>query len=546
MSINLDHIIIIVFLIITLFTGLKASKNIKDIAEYAIANKMFSSEILAITILATYITGGKGIGYTGYVFDDGILPILPTIFCGVIFCFIFIISFILPRIKYFDGCLTAAELMGQIYGIKARFTIGILGSFYNITLVTLQIIWIGNIGELLNIPKLYSIIFGGMFLVIYSAMGGIKSVTITDIIQFIAITVMVPIITYVVLNKIGGIESLIKQTPTQYFNILHYPHLKDYLIYCLWYIFPAFPLSFPFIQRMLIARSNKQLIKSYYISMFFLIIFFALLTLIGLSSIVLKETGVINPQIRGDQIITYLINNYFVSGVKGILAIGLIAAVMSTADSFLNSAGLLLAHDVIKLICDKRDIKVNELKLVRYITFGLGTIAVLWALVNNVLPRIQYVGIVDIAKGINIASEIVALIFTIPLIAGIMGLKGNPSSFFIPTIITAIFFIVTKLFFDNEFLVPITIFINVISFFISNYIINRGFIIVKRDNILRKSTSSHITNYLSNFCTLIKSFKSRIEYYDNSNMFALFIAFNYIRSFALSKKYVNLARKSFS
>lgn len=477
---NLDNIIIITFIIVTLIIGLYTSKNIKDIAEYAIFNKLCNSGILAITILATYITGSKGIGYAGYVFEDGILPVLPTILCGVIFCFLFIIFFILPYIKYFDGCLTAAEIMGQIYGSKTRIVIGVLGCFYNITLVTLQIIWLGNIGELFGIPKLCSILSGGMFLVIYSSTGGIKSVTFTDIIQFIAVTIMIPMITYVVLNQVGGIRHLIVNIPNQHLNIFKHPLLKDYLIYCSWYVFPAFPLSFPFIQRMLMARNYKQLKNSYYISMFFLIVFFSLLTIIGLSAIVLRESFDVNMPIRGSQLINYLINNYFATGARGILIVGLIAAVMSTADSFLNSAGLLLVHDVIKPFYDKKTIYINELKFARYITFGLGIIAVGLALINNVLPRIQYAGTVDLGKGINIASEIVALIFTIPLIAGIIGLKGNSFSFFVPAIITALVFTLIKLFFDNELLMPISIFVNCISFFATHYFLYKGFVTIKR------------------------------------------------------------------
>lgn len=529
-SINLDNIIVITFLLTTLIIGLRTSKNIKDIAEYAIANKTFNGAILTITILATYITGSKGIGYAGYVFDDGILPVLSIIFCGVIFCFLFIIWFILPHIKYFDGCLTTAEIIGQVYGAKARFATGILGSFYSIVLVTLQIIWLGNIGELLSIPKLYSVIFVGTFLVIYSSVGGMKSVTITDVIQFIAITIMIPLIAYVVLNKVGGIKSLITQVPAQHFDILHHPHLKDHIIYCIWYIFPAFPLSFPFIQRMLMAKSNKQLTESYYISMLFLIVFFVLLTLIGLSAIVLQNRQILSADITGSQLITHLINNYFTVGARGVLAIGLIAMVMSTADSFLNSAGLLLVHDVIKPIYNKKNIDINELKLVRYTTLVLGVISVFWASINNILPRIQYAGIVDIGKGINIISEIIALIFTVPLIAGIMGLKGSTPSFFIPTSITTAFIITSKLLFDNELLMPTSVAVNLLSFFITHYILNGSFTVVRRERIFAKTTNVGFYNRLF---VLLKSFSEKFSRYASDydthlNTFALFMAFNYM------------------
>lgn len=529
---NIDNIIIITFLVVTLIIGLYTSRSIKNIEEYAIYNKLYGGGILAITILATYITGSKGIGYAGYVFDDGVLPILPTIFCGVIFCFLFIIVFILPNIKYFDGCLTAAEIMGQIYGKGTRCFVGIFGSFYNITLVTLQIIWLGNIGTLLGIPALWSILIGGTILVLYSSIGGIKSVTVTDIIQFIAITIMIPMIAYVVIDKVGGIKYLITKTPAQHLSIFHHPHTKDYFIYCLWYIFPAFPLSFPFVQRMLMARNDKQLTNSYYVSMFFLIIFFLLLTLIGLAAKVLQQSGDLNMPNQGSQVINYLINNYFTAGARGILIVGLIAAVMSTADSFLNSAGLLVVHDIIKPFYDKKLLTINELKLTRYITLIIGIMAIFLASINNVLPRVQYAGAVDLAKGINIATEIVALIFTVPLIAGIIGLKGNDLSFFITAIITALVFTVGKLFFDNELLMPISIAVNLISFFASNYIIFKGFIMVKTNSALK-------FNYTQNF-ELLKVFtKKLINYFqikkeiysDSSTTFALFMIFNYMLPF---------------
>ncbi|ARD85736.1 hypothetical protein A3306_00265 [Rickettsia bellii] len=151
-------------------------------------------------------------------------------------------------------------------------------------------------------------------------------------------------------------------------------------------------------------------------------------------------------------------------------------------------------------------------------------------------PRIQYAGIVDLAKGINIASEIVALIFTIPLIAGIIGLKGSTRSFFIPSIITTVTFISGKLFFDDELLIPINVVVNLISFFISHYILNKGFIMVKRDDPFI-SDSLIKSSYSSKLFTSLRSFSKQFinyshpaieDYHVSANLFALFIIFNYM------------------
>ena len=176
---SIDALIVYAFLAITLIIGLRAGRGIKDIREYAIANKMFGTGVLAMTILATYITGSTGMGYVDYVLDDGLLPISSIVICGVIINFLFIAWYIAPNIQYFQGCLTLPALMGQLYGQEARFWTGVLGSLCSVAWVAIQMIWLGYVGVLFNIPHLSSIFLGGLLLVVYSALGGMKAVAIT-------------------------------------------------------------------------------------------------------------------------------------------------------------------------------------------------------------------------------------------------------------------------------------------------------------------------------------------------------------------------------
>src|SRR3546814_12322384 len=121
---SIDAIIVYTFLFITLLVGLCAGRNIKDIKEYAIANRAYGTGVLTMTMLATYITGSHVIGYVGYIFERGILPFIATFFCGVVICFLFIARYIAPHIRHFEVCLTLAEVMGILYRIKLRIWIG--------------------------------------------------------------------------------------------------------------------------------------------------------------------------------------------------------------------------------------------------------------------------------------------------------------------------------------------------------------------------------------------------------------------------------------
>ena len=44
-------------------------------------------------------------------------------------------------------------------------------------------------------------------------------------------------------------------------------------------------------------------------------------------------------------ILNYIIDNYSYSGLKGLIIIGIMAMVMSTADSYISSAAVLFLHD---------------------------------------------------------------------------------------------------------------------------------------------------------------------------------------------------------
>jgi SSS family solute:Na+ symporter len=478
---SLEHILVYLFLGITLIVGLWTGRKVKDIKDYALANRMYGSGVLTMTILATYITGNKGIGYVGYVFDDGILPIISILICGVLIEFLFIAKFLAPKIVYFKDCLTLPEMMGKMYGNKIRTIVGILGTIYGVAIVALQIIWFAYIGDLLAIKPIISITLGSLLVIIYSVEGGIKSVTSTDIVQFIFIVILIPLVAFLVVSKIGGFKQLITQLPRSVFNVVNHPSRNDYIVYSLWDLFPAFPLSFPFVQRMLMAKNTQQLKDSYYACMWFFTVFYFLLTIIGLGAVVLKLSGDIEMPHKGSQIYIYVVKKYVPVGLRGIMVVGFIAGVMSTADSFLHSAGLSLAYDVIQPIFKRRRYNVTDLKLTQYSTIVLGMLALAFAIYYKVLPREHYQGKLDLGRGLSFLTDWVGLTFTIPFLAGVMGLKPCKKAFYVSSILTTLTFIFTKLFLLNSLVIPLSVLCTILSFFITHYVHHNGFVVVERE-----------------------------------------------------------------
>eukprot|EP01132_Coremiostelium_polycephalum_P000026 gene26-36_t len=512
-----DALIIYGFLLVILFAGLMAGQKVKDLSEYAIANRSYGAGVLVMTILATYLTGSQAIGYAGHVFDEGFFfPLLTRAVCGALVCFWFIGRYIAPGIRHFEGCFTLAEIMGKLYGPTTRVIIGLLGAIYCLIMVTNQMIWLGNIGAFINIPKQWSILLGGGLLVVYASRGGMKSIAITDVLQFMAVTVFVPLALVILLCRFDGLQDMLHYVPAETFTFSKL-NTQSFLIPVVWYLFPAFPLSFPFVQRMLMAKNTRQITQSYYIAILYLVTFYLLLSMIGLTAIALKNRGDSDMPVQSSEVFVYLIKTYFPVGIKGIMFIGLIAAVISTADAFLRSAGFLISHDVIAPLLAKR-YTVNFLRLIQYATLFLGLIALLVAWVTKILPTLLYGG-AHWGKGINTARDFVDLVFTIPMIAGVMGLKVTSASFFFATIATGVTFVLGKLFLSDLWFMPITIAVNMVGFFFMparRYSRNP---VNKRPAYPLSRLPQQILNYAQ---------KKVIQYGANYTAFAFFMTFHYM------------------
>lgn len=83
-----DILIIVTFLIATLYIGFSSSKKIKTFSDYAIGNRKFSDFAICCTVIATFIGGNSTIGNIGKFYDVGIVQLLAQI--GELFNYIII------------------------------------------------------------------------------------------------------------------------------------------------------------------------------------------------------------------------------------------------------------------------------------------------------------------------------------------------------------------------------------------------------------------------------------------------------------------------
>ena len=522
---DVDHLIVYVFLLTTLVVGMWAGRGIKDIREYAIGNRMYGVSILVFTYLATNLSGTVLLNNSGLVFSDGIIPIFA--FFGFFISEMTCALFITHKIIKFRTCYTMGDLMTTLYGKYSGVITGILGVLQAITLTGMELVALGITCEsLLGIKAVWGIIVGGLILAAYSAHGGIKSVVTTDVMQFLTLIVSVPIIAYMAVTHAGGIHAVFTQVPVEKLSVVSHEKFYFYLAcFISWGIFPSGLIDPAIIQRMLMGRSAKELRNQFFITAVVNPSVNVIIMLIGLAGLL------IYPHATANDVVPCIINGILPIGIKGFTIAGLIALIMSTADSYLHIAGLSLVHDVIKPLYGSRnkDFVEKEYQWAQRATLILG--------IGAIVIGLRATSMFELFLN---ALALTGPVLMFPLLSGVMGLKPSRRAFYIAAVMTVLAWIAADEWLPKQYdhlLLPISIIVNGITFFGTHCILNKGFKVLKTsqdgESIFHWSeqprSRSTLSTYIPTLKNMVRYSQGRVEKYGAPYILAgIFCCFNLI------------------
>lgn len=408
----LDLIIVGLYLVVTLCLGLYAGHNQKSMRDFAVADKTFSTSILVATIAATLIGGWSLIGITEKVFSIGIIYIF--IFFGNTIGKFLVAQYVAPRMSEFQEMISVGEIMERFYGKYGRIITGIMGVLFCIGILGAQIAAMALfIKTFLNIPHTHGVLIASFIVIIYSTFGGIRAVTATDILQLGVLAIAIPMVANVGLNLVGGYAELFRSIPAKNLNFISegttpFKYLGLFLVFWVQFIDPAV------VQRLLMAKNPKPIIRAMRMAAFIDIPFYLTAGTIGLLTLVLV------PHASGADAFPALLQTILPTGIRGIVLAGILAVIMSTADSYLNSASVTFVHDVIKPMCSKNFSDSKELKCTQVANVLIG--------VSSVWVALSFTSILDM---VLIFLNFWGPVITFPLLSGIFGLRASFKAFMV-------------------------------------------------------------------------------------------------------------------
>lgn len=466
MALDIDKIIFISFLAINLGVGLFYSKGVRSTSEYAIGNRDFTTPSIIATLVATCIGGGTFSIDLIESYRSGLYYIIPAISADLLG--LLITGYILiPRMVSFLGALSVAEAMGNIYGNKVRLVTALCGTVMSIGYVAMQFKIAETVMQLFFGESQYSFygtVLISLIVILYSALGGIKSVTFTDILQFFTFGVIIPFICIVIWN--GSLDY-----PTQIFTVMSNNPLLDYrkvidmnnprfvssITLMAVFVIPA--INPAFFQRISMSSGVTQAKKSFIYSGIILALVY--ITVCWTAMILLIS----HPNLDPDNLLVYIIETYTYTGLKALTVIGIMAAIMSTADSYMNCATILLGNDIIKPLIIKSSIEQSkELLILRSVCFFIGGLALMLAYNSGSLLHL-------FLKMLGFYMPVVS----VPLLLAILGFRSKAKVVLLGMLAGSIAIILCTLYFNLEAgEVIVGMLANLITFIIAHFVYGGG------------------------------------------------------------------------
>jgi SSS family solute:Na+ symporter len=181
-------------------------------SDFLVAGRRLGPMLYSGTMAAIVLGGASTIGGVGLGYEYGLSGMWLVVAIGTgILALSLLFAGRIQRL----GVYTVSQMLELRYGPGSSVLSGLVMFGYTLMLsVTSTIAYATIFGALLDLPKIPSIIIGGSVVVIYSTLGGMWSITLTDFVQFVIKTVGIfCILLPVVLVKAGGFGGLADHLP---------------------------------------------------------------------------------------------------------------------------------------------------------------------------------------------------------------------------------------------------------------------------------------------------------------------------------------------
>lgn len=371
---TIDITVILVFTLLVVICGLSFSKSGKNMKSFFAAGGALPWWMSGLSLFMSFFSAGTFVVWGSIAYSSGWVAItIQTTMCiaGLIIGFV-----IAPKWQK-TKALTAAEFITDRLGYSTQKIYTYLFLLISIFSTGAFLYPVAKIVEVSSgIPISTSIIVLGILILIYTAVGGLWAVIVTDVLQFVVLSAAVLIVVPLSLNKIGGVDKFISQAPENFFNLVNEEYSWAFMVAFGLYNLIFIAGNWAYVQRYTSVSTPRDAKKVGWL--------FGGLYLISPLIWMLPPMiyRVLNPELTGladEGAYLLMCKEVLPVGMLGLMLGGMIFATSSSVNTTLNISAGVLANDVYKHF--KPNTSGEKLVRVgRIATIGLGIITILVAL----------------------------------------------------------------------------------------------------------------------------------------------------------------------
>jgi len=367
----IDGGIVGLYLVATMAAGVMVRKYVGKVEHFLIAGREMNL-YLGIASLAATEFGIVTCMYTAQNgFDKGFAGATPGILQAVAMFLVGLTGFCVKPLRD-AGVMTIPELFDQRFGSRVRWLSGVvivLGGLLNMG------VFLRTGGDFLvtvcGFDAKYLVLMMSALLIavaIYTILGGMLSVLVTDFLQFIVMSIGLIAVTVLVLRNVGW-NALVGAVQTHYgdggFNPFKHPDMGwSYVVFNALLNFAAVLTWQTTIQRLLAAKDTRTGQRIYTHTSFFFVCRFLIPAIWGIGAL-----ATLSPAVVGDNSLLAMpkfLGTFVPVGLMGVLIAAMLAADMSTDSSYMLTWGSVIYNDIMGPFrktkwSEKRGILVNRM-----------------------------------------------------------------------------------------------------------------------------------------------------------------------------------------
>ncbi|SMO71847.1 SLC5 family protein [Solitalea koreensis] len=343
---NVDYLVLLIYIVALFLIGFYLSNKEKNNADIFLGGRSLKWWQIGFSLFSANAGPMMLIGFASIGFSNGVVG---SNFEWLAWVFLLLLAmFFLPH--YLS---TKVSTMPQF--LLLRFGKPSYNFLVIYSLISILVVWLGSalyaggliISQIFNWPLMHAIILIAIIASSFTAIGGLKAVVRTGVFQSLIIILSSVILTYLGLKRIGGVSTLVSSVPDHYWKLFRPASDPEYSWIAIIAGYPVVAIYYwcadqTIVQKVLAAKDIKEgqygsiFIAALKIIMPFIFIFPGIMCFVLFKDIAKPDNAYIT-----------LVTQLMPHGFLGLCIAALIAALIDTVSSGLNSFSTVFTLDVV-------------------------------------------------------------------------------------------------------------------------------------------------------------------------------------------------------